>query len=75
MNFTKEISQCKHDRRMSSLVYYYDDDWGSRGTKVWYNSNHREYRGELCVCLDCGLVFVQPREEDINESDSIEPIK
>lgn len=54
---------CQHDR-ISPLKYYYDDDWGVRGTKVWYTENGKEYRAELCMCLDCGTVFTMPWEEN-----------
>ena len=57
-------SFCPHDR-ISPLKYYYDDDWGVRGTKVWYTENGKEHTAELCMCLDCGIVFTMPWEENI----------
>ena len=50
---------CQHDR-ISPLKYYYDDDWGVRGTKVWYQENGEEYTAKWCMCLDCGMVFAIP---------------
>ena len=57
---------CPHSR-MSSLKYYYDDDWDIRGTKVWYTEDGKEHAAELCMCLDCGAVFTMPWEDEEND--------
>ncbi len=57
---------CQHDR-ISPLKYYYDDDWGVRGTKVWYKEDGEEHAAELCMCLDCGAVFTMPWEDEEND--------
>lgn len=57
---TIQINTCLHQNN-TPLRYYYDDDWGIRGSKVWYTDpNGNEQTGELTVCLDCGTVFVKP---------------
>ena len=48
------------------LIYYYDDDWGVTGSKVWYKgSDGKVHEGELTVCLSCGFVFVRQNDNDI----------
>ena len=48
------------------LIYYYDDDWNVRGSKVWYKGNDgKVHEGELTVCLSCGTVFVRENDNDI----------
>ena len=55
-----------HHIQLSPLRYYYDDDWGVRGNKVWYSENGKEHAAQLCVCLDCGTVLVvEEGENDI----------
>ena len=56
---------CGHSNH-TPLIYYYDDDWGVRGSKVWYKgSDGKSHEGELTVCLDCGFVFVRQNDNDI----------
>lgn len=51
---------CNHGNH-TSLNYYYDDDWGVKGSKVWFTGKEGNYvTGELNICLDCGAVFVKP---------------
>ena len=53
---------CEHKTKVP-LDYYYDDDWGSKGSKVWYNDPNqggKRIEGGLKVCVDCGQVFVVP---------------
>ena len=51
---------CDHKTKVP-LDYYYDDDWGHIGGKVWYNDPNqggKRIEGQLRVCIDCGQVFV-----------------
>ena len=51
---------CEHKIKVP-LKYYYDDDWGFKGDQVWYSDPNQRgpYKeGRLCVCIDCGQVFV-----------------
>ena len=53
---------CEHKTKVP-LDYYYDDDWGHTGSKVWYNNPNlggKRIEGQLRVCIDCGQVFVVP---------------
>ncbi len=53
---------CEHKTKVP-LDYYYDDDWGHTGSKVWYNDPNlggKRIEGQLRVCIDCGQVFVVP---------------
>lgn len=36
------------------LEYYYDDDWGYKGSKVWFGNSE----ANLYVCLQCRTVFI-----------------
>ena len=45
--------KCKHE--LSELKYYYDDDWGNKGSVVW---NKEWEEKTLCYCKKCGQVFV-----------------
>lgn len=49
---------CNH-MHSAPLQYYYDDDWGVKGSKVWFTAEEKYHTGELHVCLDCGAVFVK----------------
>ena len=50
---------CNHDNHRP-LRYYYDDDWGVKGSKVWVTDDEGiEHTLELQVCLSCGTVFVK----------------
>ena len=56
---------CGHSKH-TPLMYYYDDEWGIRGSEVWYKgSDGKEHEGELNVCLSCGMVFVKENDNDI----------
>jgi hypothetical protein len=56
---------CGHSNH-TSLSYYYDDEYGVRGPKVWYKGTDGEpHEGVLTVCLDCGVVFVKPIDNTI----------
>lgn len=58
-------SSCNHSNN-TPLIYYYDDDWGVKGSKVWYRgSDNKVHEGELTVCLSCGTVFVKENDNDI----------
>ena len=62
---TLSSHMCDHTNH-TPLIYYYDDDWGVRGSKVWYKgSDGKSHEGELTVCLDCGFVFVRQNDNDI----------
>lgn len=39
---------------LEKLNYYYDDDWGHKGNKVWDNRNNEK---ELLSCPKCGLLY------------------
>lgn len=48
--------KCKHE--LSELKYYYDDDWGNKGSVVW----DEEWKEKiLCYCKKCGQVFVRDK--------------
>ena len=58
-------SECHHSNN-TPLIYYYDDDWGVRGSQVWYKGSDGEaHEGQLMVCLSCGTVFVRENDNDI----------
>lgn len=51
---------CNHKTKVP-LDYFYDGDWGRKGDKVWYNDPNqggRRKEGRLCMCIDCGQIFV-----------------
>ena len=53
---------CDHKTKVP-LDYYYDDDWDHKGNKVWYNDPNqggKRIESRLCMCIDCGQVFVVP---------------
>ena len=53
---------CDHKTKVP-LDYYYDDDWGVKGDRVWYNNPNqggKRIEGQLRVCVDCGQIFVVP---------------
>ena len=53
---------CEHKTKVP-LDYYYDDDWGFKGNQVWFNDPNKggqRREGQLCMCIDCGQVFVVP---------------
>ena len=47
---------CSHE--LEEIRYYYDDDWGHRGSIAW-DSNWKEK--EFCYCKKCGQVFLRAR--------------
>lgn len=56
---------CDHINH-TPLIYYYDDDWGFKGSQVWYkDSEGKQHEGELNICLSCGMVFVNENDNDI----------
>lgn len=58
-------SACGHSNH-TPLIYYYDDDWGHKGSEVWYKgSDGKIHEGKLNVCLSCGMVFVKGNDNDI----------
>ncbi len=42
---------------LQGLKYYYDDDWGVKGSKVFDESGNRNI-GNLVYCSNCGTVKV-----------------
>lgn len=69
MNVTEnpKCALCNVD--LEETKYYYDDDWGHRGSKVW--SFRREGTSRcteriLYVCPQCGLMYAQncPMSQD-----------
>lgn len=42
---------------LQGLKYYYDDDWGVKGSKVFDESGHKNI-GNLVYCPNCGTVKV-----------------
>lgn len=66
MDFHEARSSVCYHSNHTSLIYYYDDDWGVRGSKVWYKgSDGKQHEGQLNVCLSCGMVFVKENDNDI----------
>lgn len=67
MDFDKvHAFDCSHTKNTTPLIYYYDDDWGVKGSKVWYKGSDGEiHEGQLTVCLSCGTVFVKENDNDI----------
>ena len=45
------------------LQYYYDDDWGHKGSKVWF----ADCEAKLYVCLHCKTVFVDDIKKVVRE--------
>ena len=41
-------------KNVKELLYYYDDDWGYKGSKVWFGN----CQATLYVCPICHTVFV-----------------
>ena len=50
--------KCKHD--LEELKYYYDDDWGVRGSIAWGKQGKEK---TFHYCKKCGQVFVKDREQ------------
>lgn len=46
--------KCNHE--LEELKYFYDDDWGVKGNKVWTKQGKEK---TLCHCKKCGQVFVR----------------
>lgn len=62
LNLSKNLQGlglCKHE--FEEVRYFYDDDWGYKGSKVW-DGKWKEKR--LCACKKCGAVFIQNAEEE-----------
>lgn len=55
----KKCKLCNAD--LTKLNYYYDDDWGYKGSKVWDNHNNEK---ELYHCPECGLVYALKNDKD-----------
>ena len=53
-NNLQNFGLCKHE--LKEIQYFYDDDWGYKGSMVW-DSNGKEKR--LCACKKCGALFIQ----------------
>lgn len=51
-------SYCNHD--LEELKYYYDDDWGVRGSIAWDKQGNKK---TFHYCKKCGQVFVKDRIE------------
>lgn len=49
---------CKHE--LEELYYYYDDDWGVKGSKAWDKQGAAK---TFHHCKKCGQVFVKDRDE------------
>ena len=49
--------KCKHD--LEELKYYYDDDWGVRGSIAWGKQDKEK---TFHYCKKCGQVIVKDRE-------------
>lgn len=50
--------KCKHE--LEELYYYYDDDWGVKGSKAWDKQGKAK---TFYHCKKCGQVFIKDREE------------
>lgn len=50
--------KCKHC--LEELKYYYDDDWGVRGSIAWDKQGKEK---TFHYCKKCGQVFVKDREQ------------
>lgn len=42
------------NEELVELSYYYDDDWGHKGNRVWDRYGTEK---KLCHCPKCGLVY------------------
>lgn len=49
-------NHCDHD--LEELKYYYDDDWGFKGSIAWDEQGKEK---TLYYCKKCGQVFVKDR--------------
>ena len=49
---------CKHE--LEELYYFYDDDWGVKGSKAWGKQGSAK---TFHYCKNCGQVFVRDRDE------------
>lgn len=59
------MATCPNGHKIvEELLYYYDDDWGYKGSRVFF----RDYKAILYVCPVCRTVFV----DDIVSLDSKE---
>ena len=47
---------------LRGLKYYYDDDWGVKGSKVFDESGHKNI-GSLAYCPNCGTVKLIDKKE------------
>ena len=50
---------CLHD--LKPLNYYYDDDWGFKGSQVWGEKREEKI---LSYCTKCGQVFVVDKKDN-----------
>jgi hypothetical protein len=48
---------------VAPLDYYYDDDWGYKGNKVWFKG----CEARLHVCLVCRTVFIDDIKKVVTE--------
>ena len=54
----EQQGRCSHE--IEEIKYFYDDDWGHRGSIAW-DSHWNEK--EFCYCKKCGQVFLRDRVE------------
>ena len=52
----EQQGRCSHE--LEEINYFYDDDWGHRGSIAW-DSHWKEK--EFCYCKKCGQVFLRDR--------------
>ena len=50
---------CPHN--LKPLNYYYDDDWGFKGSQVWGEKREEKI---LSYCTKCGQVFVVDKKDN-----------
>lgn len=61
-NEQNKINTCSH--KLGELNYFYDDDWGVRGSIAWDNNwNEKTFH----YCVKCGQVFVKNRKKNLRK--------
>jgi Zn finger protein HypA/HybF involved in hydrogenase expression len=43
--------------KMEEMLYYYDNDWGHQGSKIF--DKNRNEKGNLMFCPNCGSIRVK----------------